>query len=451
MSPQVHKFERPIQNQGNARRIVRVPTLAALSIVLSCLATPSPAASRDNEVAGRPDSGLDAICLPVHTGLAPNTALLRLAAPPLDSKGGGGAQAVVSRMLGAGAAAKNGADLRLPTTGVGRLLFGTASPLATLLVDGSADAMAGRHADSQRRLTECSRVAAEANDSLSEAACVNNLAVTLAAQGQLAQARSQLERALDLYGQPRVPPSDVAQPSEAQAGFIESTLRWQIDRLPAEMRARYEADLRAMLAQAAPESARAMTALWRRVERLNTRRGIERTHLNLGNLALASGRIAEAKASLQRAQDSHNADDSAQCKAATELDIERLSRGLGAAAGNPGPARRSSQPATEAADEIGQLELGTIQLAAADSDRTRANRPALVAHPKRPSAIRRSPSHWRNPKVASATPRCRNCLRRRPATRRQSRLRRRCAIGNCWPCVLRPAGAPMWRSPHMPR
>lgn len=310
-------------------------------------------------------------CLPVRGSAADDDPALRLAPPPLiDLNAAGGTALYFDRLLRGGAAA--------PPGGAAPPLMQTAPPLARLLTEGGTHLLAGRQADAERAWTQCIDGAAREKHSLAEAGCTGNLALSHAARGDLAKARVGLMRALSLYRQPRDTPANLpVPPGMAQILGAQSTLIEQqlaaLDRLPPQLRAQVEPQIRAAVAAAREQTAAsqpqvqaAVAQAWREQERIDTARGIERTLLNLGNLALAAGQRADAQTWLKQAVESHAPGTGAQCKAAAVTDLARLYRRLGRDAESRdliaqlGPARTSGAEASE----VSLVELGVVRLAA---------------------------------------------------------------------------------------
>jgi len=362
--------------------------LAAVVLALQCLAMAATAATR---APMQREDGNDSAdyCLPVRSVADDGAVVLRLAMPPIDASGGiGTLQAVMSRLLGSRSPAAPGASSpampALPAFlgGGGSAL----SPVATLIVDGGADAMAGRHADAERALTHCVQLAGRQGDSLAAGACANNLALVYAAQGRFTKAQAELERALRHYDTPRVPPADIKVPAPAQASidFAMAQLPAVLQLLPPEERAKVEAQMQARQAELAPRLREAAIAAWQKTERLNTQRGVERSMLNLGNLALASGRLADAQSLLQRALKERAPDESAQCKAAAATDLARVYRRLGRPAESQ--ALLAQHRATPGRDtSLTLFELGTVSLAPASAGDARAAAEPERASPAAPS------------------------------------------------------------------
>ncbi|MBI5719227.1 MAG: CHAT domain-containing protein [Burkholderiales bacterium] len=280
------------------------------------------------------------LCLPVHGTMNDDTVALRLAAPPLSPQMGAGTlQMIMQRLMGGGLGVTPPASATQGNALAG-LAFGS-PPATRSLVDGSVDANAGRHAEAQRRLNECAQQAAGQKDSLLEAACRNNLGVSLAAQGQWARARSELEAALKLYRAPRDPPADLPMP-QGMGGMLpgshpamSAVTQQMLERMSPEQRAAYEAQRPALEEQVRASQSAMSTALasalregaprqWREYERLDTLRGMERTLLNLGNLSVAAGRLGEAEPLLEDAMRGRVEGESAACATAVAMDLARL-------------------------------------------------------------------------------------------------------------------------------
>ena len=385
----------PMRRTGRAgqglrqRRLCR--TLGGMTLTLACISAAVLAANGDAENQAQDRFDVSPYCLPVQGQVTDAAPLLRLAAPPMDTRPGRNiGQAMFSRLMGSGALAQSAASQAQAGPPGLNVLFGTPAPSIKLLFDGSADLKSGRHATAQRQLSDCVQLAAQQQDSLVEAACANNLAVAHAATGRPAQARAEFERALRLYQTPRSPPTDVGVPPAMQSMF--DVIRGQLagqDRLEPmlagmspEQRAQYQASIRDYQARmspqglaASPQVREAMIGAWRRFDHLNTRRGIELAQLNLGNLALASGQLAEAQTWLQAALDSHPADENPQCRAAAAMDLARFFRRRDRVADSQAllaryPAAPRRKP-TGPGDDDGSLsvvELGAISLAAANTD-----------------------------------------------------------------------------------
>lgn len=359
-----------------ARRHVALLALAG-AVALSAAA----AAAAD----GKPRDA--AFCLQVQGKVADGATPLRLAAPPLDLlKGSNPMSSILSRLMGESAmrgAASAAAASSSPS--LASTWFAAAEPSTKRLFDGSADLLAGRHAAAQHQLIECAQLAAKQGDSLTEAACANNLGVAHAGQGRHAQARAEFERALRLYETPRTPPADLKLPPAMQAMTLAIMPPAVLQRLPPAQRAEMEARM------AAGSKDAALTA-WRDSERRNSLTGIELATLNLGNLALATGRLADAQALLQRALDNHPADDPPQCRAAAALDLARLHRRLNRTAESQAlvdryPARPRREGKGEADGDMGIAELGAISLAPSTGDAVSAG----TAAPREPTAAAANP------------------------------------------------------------
>ena len=356
----------PTRN-ATARRAGR---LAVAVLALACAAAPAPGATSR---AGPPPSDDDddsGMCLRVGQSIAEGAAPLRLAAPPLDVQHGPStARALFSRMLGSGAPARPIPNEAASSTPGFAALFSSPGPTAQRLVDGSADLLSGRHATAERAFSECAQLAVAQPDALAEAACANNLAVVYAATGRHAQARTAFERALRLYETPRTPPADPALPPglaaliNPMAAGLAGLLG---ERMPPEQRGRAGAGT------GSPELDRSLKeaalAAWQQFDGMNTRRGSELVNLNLGNLALATGRLADAQAHLERAFKSHAANEDPACRAAAAADLARLYRRLDRGHESRALLARHRPRPRDPGDPEGDfslVHLGTISLAPA--------------------------------------------------------------------------------------
>lgn len=361
---------------------------AGVVLAVQCLTLSASAATRPPSQHDDSNSGTD-YCLPVRSAADDSAVVLRLAMPPTDASGGAGPlQAVMSRLLASRSPAAPGASAPALSALPAFLGGGAAalSPLAALIVDGGADAMAGRHAEAERALTQCAQLAARQADSLAAGACANNLALVHAAQGQLTKAQAELERALRHYETPRAPPADLKLPPHMQAPIDLSMARLPavLQLLPPEARAKLEAQMRAQQAELTPRLREAAITAWQTTERLNTQRGVERSTLNLGNLALASGRLADAQSWLQRALKERAPGESPQCKAAAAIDLARVYRRLGRPAESQ--ALLAQHRATPGRDTtLTVFELGTVSLAPAGAGDARAAAEPARASPATPS------------------------------------------------------------------
>jgi CHAT domain-containing protein len=338
-----------------------------LAAALVCAAVQAQTAPRTASLPEDRDRDEDAArqCLRVHGNLESSQVMLRVAMPPMDPEGSGGIlQAIAARLASApsGAGVKpSGSQPQNPSG-----LFHPLSPVVRLIVDGSTDALAGRHADAERGLTECKRLAAEQKDSLAAAACANNLAVALAAQGRHAQARTELEWALQQYGAPREPPANLKpNPAfEAVIGQMTSQLPALLAMMSPEQRAQFEAQWKSQQPQMDAKIGAANQMAWRHTERLNTLRGLELTRLNLGNLALATGRLSDAEASLRRAMNDRVPNEPPACLAAAAMDLARLLHRLGRPDESRALlARHRTGPSTDA--QFTMFEIGGVGLALA--------------------------------------------------------------------------------------
>jgi CHAT domain-containing protein len=324
-------------------------------------------------------------CLGVEGAGDDSRAVLRLAPPPLDHRGVPAmAQAGFKRVLGNGPAA-SASEPPVPELfpGMNRVLT-SVSPAAQLIFDASSDLLAGRHADAERRLNDCIRQTAQQGDSLAEATCANNRGVAYAALGQPARARADFERALQRYTMERKPPADLQMSDTQQAsvnrvlGLVQGALR----RLAPEERDRTQAAMDAQREQATQRLQAAAFEAWRKVERINVQRGVERSTLNLGNLALATGNLRDAQKLLQQALDSHPDTEPAACRAAAATDLARVVRRLG----RPDDAAALLQPLRALAkrdpeDQPGAYEPGAITLASAGAGTASGDTATAAASP----------------------------------------------------------------------
>ncbi len=291
-------------------------------------------------------------CLVARGSDGDDAAPLRLAGVPMvmQSPGVAFAQGTYP-MFRPGAAASGVALDSLPNFFGG----GQASPVIQPLLEGSSDLVAGRHAAAERGLVACAKAASGASNSLLEAACTNNLALAHAIQGKFTQARAELERTLHLYRSPRDVPADLP------ASFMNPMVTG-LAQLPGGVLDRLMPSLKPKLQEAA-------TNAWRQAERVDARRGIERTMLNLGNLDFVAGRMADAERSIKGALDSHAADESRVCKVAAANDLARVYRRLGrqaeAQALRTARAPGAKSGGREVDGDISMVELGAVYLAAA--------------------------------------------------------------------------------------
>ena len=367
------------------------PTLFVASACIALSAQVAQAASPSGVAPVREPSDQESeTCLPVRGTIEDGKVMLRVAMPPVGAEGTGGVLlSITSRLLSA-----PGVTGGLPKGLAEALSSGSSHPLqpvVRLVVDGGADVLAGRHADAERKLAECKRLSAQQNDSLASAACSNNLALALAAQGRHAQARAELELALQQYDAPRVPPTDAKVPLHMQATVnrVMSGLPALLALLSPEQRAQSEAQWRAQQPELQSKMQEFAQTIWRRTERLNTLRGRERTRLNLGNLALAAGRLGDAESMLRRAFDERAPDEDQACKAAAAVDLARLLQRLGRTDESRALlARYRVEPTFNA--EITLFEMGAMSLALARGlDAGGAT--AIRDEPSKPAAGRPDP------------------------------------------------------------
>ena len=315
-------------------------------------------------------------CLPIRGAIGEQLAYLRLAGAPLSAPDQAAQHAFFYRITAGGAQAPSGTAMSSANPFM-RLLTGAPPPLVKLLVDGSVDVSAGRSAQGERSLAECVRQAATAKDSLLEASCANNLALAHAAQGRMEQARVQLERALRLYEEPRKPPVDASVPPHIQA--VLDRHKEQLERLPPGIRAQIEPKTRGMQAEVSEKMKQANEQAWRAQESIDIKRGVERAKLNLGNLAWASGRLAEAEARFVEAR-AVASGAIAGCDAASTMDLARLQHRLGRDGVRP-PSLRP-RDSSEAGSDISLTEYGTVRLALSGAEQTAAIDPSA----RRPGA-----------------------------------------------------------------
>jgi CHAT domain-containing protein/tetratricopeptide (TPR) repeat protein len=316
--------------------------------------------------------------------------MLRVAMPPVGPEGTGDLlQSIMSRLLSAPGVA--GA----PAKGLAQAVPGLSSrpltPVVRLAVDGGADVLAGRHADAERKLAECKRLAAQQNDSLGSAACSNNLALALAAQGRHAQARAELELALQQYDATRVPPTDAKVPLEAQAviNHANAGLPAVLALMSPEQRAQWEAQWRAQQPELQGKLLAPAQTVWHQAERLNTSRGRERTRLNLGNLALATGRLGDAESMLRKAFEERTPGEDQACRAAAATDLARLLQRLGRSEESRTLlARYRTEPTPDT--DLTAFEMGAISLASARGGET-GDVATIRAKPSLSAAGRRDP------------------------------------------------------------
>lgn len=294
-----------------------------------------------------------AYCLIARGSDGDDSAPLRLAGVPMvmmQSPGDGLAHYTFP-MLRPGAAASGVALDSMPNFFGG----GPASPVVQPLLEGSSELVAGRHPDAERGLGACVKAASGASNSLLEAACTNNLALVHALQGKLTQARTELERALHLYRSPRDVPADL--PASSMNPLITG-----LAQLPGGVLDRLMPSLRPKLQEAASNA-------WRQAEQVDTRRGVERTMLNLGNLDLVAGRLADAERSIKGALDNHAAGESRDCKAAAANDLARVYRRLGrqaeAQALRTARAPGAKSGGRDVDGDISMVEFGVVYLAVA--------------------------------------------------------------------------------------
>ncbi len=250
-----------------------------------------------------------------------------------------------------------------------RLFMDPPPPLIKLLVDGSVDVSAGRAAQGERHLVECVRQAAAAKDGLLEASCANNLALAHAAQGRMEQARAQLEHSLRLYEVPHTPPVDASVPPQVQATL--DMVKQRLEGLPPAIRAQVEAQLRAQQGELPDKMKQANEQTWRVMASIDVKRGIERAKLNLGNLAWASGRFAEAEAKFTEARAVASSTITG-CDAASTMDLSRLQHRLGRDGVRPPPPRPQSDPGAAGSSDVSLVEYGAIRLALAGAQQTAA-------------------------------------------------------------------------------
>jgi CHAT domain-containing protein/tetratricopeptide (TPR) repeat protein len=311
---------------------------------------------------------------------------LRVATPPLDS--GGSSQPLFQaliRRLASGSASSNAGTAPEPASGVD-VLAGLGrpvppSPLIELSFNSGADLLAGRYASAQTALARCVQLANEKADSLVEAACANNQGLLHAAQGRLGQARSELERALHLYETPRSPPADLKPPP----GFPTNPILSQLSALPPELRALAESQLRQAQNGTSDAVRQATVQAWRSSERLTTARGIERTRLNLGNLAMMTGQLAEARTQFERSFEGRPVDEVPACRAAAAIDLARLYRKIGRNDQSRELLSRHRVASKPAESDISLFELGAMTLAASRSGESSAEAATAPASAPAPS------------------------------------------------------------------
>jgi len=305
-------------------------------------------------------------CLPVRGTANDGAPPLRLAPPPLSGAMGIDlAQSFFYRYVGAASGGGGSAGQANP---LGKVL--EPPPLTKALIDGSADLSAGRYAQAERTLSDCVSAAATTRDALAEAACANNLGLALAAQGRLEPARARLEHALGLYRAEHEPPRESdAKAANPIAGLL--GLLAKAGGSPASQQ-----DQGAASPSSAVGSVRqAVLSQWRAMERIDAARGIERTSLNLGNVALLAGRLADAERALGTALNERPPGEPPQCRASAMVDWARLHVRLGHPVDTslPAPAPDRARPGGRRNASRGQtvdeslVEMGVIHVAAASA------------------------------------------------------------------------------------
>lgn len=315
-------------------------------------------------IAATPDSLADQhYCLPVRGTADDGVPPLRLAPPPLS--GAMGVDLLQSFFYRYAGAASGGGSTG-PVNPLGKVL--EPPPLTKALIDGSVDLSAGRYAQAERTLSDCVSAAATTRDALAGAACANNLGLALAAQGRLEPARAQLERALGLYRAEHEPPREGdARTANPMAGLLSLLAKAEGSPAPQQDQG-----------SASPSGAvgnvrQAALSQWRGMERVDSSRGIERTSLNLGNVALLAGRLADAERALGTALNERPLGEAPQCRASAMVDWARLQVRLGRPVDTslPAPAPNRVPPGGRRNAARGQtgdeslVEMGVIHVAAA--------------------------------------------------------------------------------------
>jgi len=349
-------------------------------------------AVHDVGIAATPDSLADLhYCLPVRGTADDGVPPLRLAPPPLS--GAMGVDLLQSFFYRYAGAASGGGGSTGPVNPLGKVL--EPPPLTKALIDGSVDLSAGRYAQAERILTDCASAAATARDALAEAACANNLGLALAAQGRLESARAQLERALGLYRAEHEPPREGdARTANPMAGLL--SLLAKAGGSPAPQQDQ---------GSASPSGAvgnvrQAALSQWRGMERVDSSRGIERTSLNLGNVALLAGRLADAERALGTALNERPLGEAPQCRASAMVDWARLQVRLGRPVDTslPAPAPNRVPPGGRRNAARGQtgdeslVEMGVIHVAAASAGGPAAADARPGSGPTSTAAVRGQPA-----------------------------------------------------------
>jgi CHAT domain-containing protein len=306
-------------------------------------------------------------CLPADARPSADSVALRLAGARITGNLDDARAGYTERIFGGGKPGER--DALVKDSAAARLLLGAPSKLAAMLLDGSADVTAGRYESAERQLRECQRVATAERESLAAAVCANNLGVSYALQGRLAQSRTELQRALQQYETRREPPAQLPDPrgggvpgaAEAIAQMAASAL----GRLPPELRAQFEASMAESKTTTATALREAAVKIWRSTERLETLRGLERSGLNLGNVALAGGQLAEAQAALEKAYGVAAAFKLSHCKEAAAADLARLYRALRRDADAQKLLQAPRAKAKTQEENFSLLEFGVVRLALA--------------------------------------------------------------------------------------
>jgi len=326
-------------------------------------------------------------CLPVRGTPNDGAPPLRLAPPPLSGAMGIDlAQSFFYRYVGAASGGGGSAGRANP---LGKVL--EPPPLTKALIDGSADLSAGRYAQAERTLSDCVSAAATTRDALAEAACANNLGLALAAQGRLEPARARLEHALGLYRAEHEPPRESdAKATNPIAGLL--GLLAKAGGSPATQQGAGAASPSSVVGNVR----QAALSQWRAMERIDAARGIERTSLNLGNVALLAGRLADAERALGTALNERPPGEAPQCRASAMVDWARLQVRLGRPVDTslPAPAPDRARPGGRRNASRGQtvdeslVEMGVIHVAAASAGEAAAADVRSASGPASTVAVR---------------------------------------------------------------